>query len=128
MNLGTTSQNLKDLIFTRCDLMKNISSNEGASNTNLRTLVRANLKVRKNKSNLLVFSCLFEILIFYLVPNNFRYFTSDLPWFHFSIKRFIPSFSFTARQERKTKERNITKYLVHAPILQCYAIVSMPND
>jgi hypothetical protein len=47
MKLGITSQNLKDLIFTRCDLMKNISSIEDASNTNLRTLVRANLKVRK---------------------------------------------------------------------------------
>ncbi len=47
MKLGITSQNLKDLIFTRCGLMKNISSIEDASNTNLRTLVRANLEVRK---------------------------------------------------------------------------------
>jgi hypothetical protein len=46
LKLGITSQNLKDLIFTRCELMKNISSSEDASNTNLRTLVRANLKVR----------------------------------------------------------------------------------
>jgi hypothetical protein len=34
MKLGITSQNLKDFIFTRCDLMKNISSIEDASNTN----------------------------------------------------------------------------------------------